>query len=760
MANISFKKHGIVLLASLAFCLIQGWESIIRSWDHVNNLGDAFINLWILDWNAHALFDPNLSVWDAPQFHPLKNALALSEAMFANLLIYFPFYMTTENPVFSSNMVGFISFVFCAYCGYLLVEEITGNFWAGLIGGFIFSFSPYRWAHFSHLQLLPFFWAPLAVLFTHRFFENPLPKNFYGIAFTTVAQYYHSIYLGAMLTSALLTLFLIHIFLERKKEERWAYFKNKTLSRHILIATLLAGLILAPLGLPYLLIASKWHIVRSFAENRLFSIEILSLLYPNSYASYEWLKELFEIFVTGGETQVFLGFIPWILAVVGFLSFRAKNYNDDQNLENILKRYSIAGLVMIVLMMGPHLLLLGKNTGIPLPYQLVHAIIQGGAAIRAPARFVQLLLLFIAILAGFGVKHLLDLSRFKNLLTKSALFFGFGVLFFLDYQVLFYPGIKAELKKDFPPVYKYLEETNSGKPYLELPAKSPQDYKYLLYQTASWRPTLNGKSGWAPATYRDMAEFTKDCPFKICVKFLEAIPANTVVIHLDQYSDFQSKLWQKIDWLQHGFSSTKVIGNSLILERDSLPRLSEKLEIKRAYFSKDAHGLSTFLVFQPLEKNKHWNNSKPDKSVLEISIETLDGEHTNKTVIEKSLFSPSYVPSNTSITIPLTRLRKNLDKIQNIKFNSEKIQPLNIDESSIIFLEKSNTSQDKQSGLETKFLEISNFSTQSTFKPKENFLLEASVLNTGNAYWLDVKYNNLIRDTDDGSVFFCGRMVS
>jgi hypothetical protein len=155
--NPSYKKHAFVLLVSIVFCLVQGWESIIRSWDQVNDLGDAFINMWILAWNTHALFDANLSVWDAPQFYPLKNGLALSEAMFANLWIYIPFYWVTENPVFSSNMVGFISFVLCAYCGYLLIEEITGNFWAGLVGGLLFSFSPYRWAHFSHLQFLPFF---------------------------------------------------------------------------------------------------------------------------------------------------------------------------------------------------------------------------------------------------------------------------------------------------------------------------------------------------------------------------------------------------------------------------------------------------------------------------------------------------------------------------------------------------------------------------------------------------------------------------
>jgi len=747
--NPSYKKHTFALLASIVFCLIQGWESIIRSWDQVNDLGDAFINLWILAWDAHALFTPNLSVWDAPQFYPLKNGLALSEAMFANLWIYIPFYWITENSVFSSNMVGIISFVLCSYCAFLLIEEITGNFWAGLVGGLLFSFSPYRWAHFSHLQLLPFFWAPVAILFTHKFFSNPQSKYFYGIAGATILQYYHSIYLGAMLTSALLTLFLIHLFLEKKKEDRWFYFKERELRKHILIGTLLAGLILAPLGLPYIIMASKWHIVRSFAENRLFSIEPLNLLHPNSFANYKWLEKLFDHTDPGGETKVFLGFIPWILALVGTFSLWAKKYSSDQNSKNILRRYSIAALVMTILMMGPHLLLFGKNTGIPLLYQLVHAIIPGGAAIRAPARFVQLLLLFMAILASFGFKFLLDWAQLKSKKITSAFILGFTVLFFLDYQVQFHPGIKAEEKKDFPPVYKYLAESKPGSPYLELPIETSQDYKYMLYQTASWRPTLNGKSGWAPATYRDMEAFTKDCPFENCLKFLEAVPAQTILIHLNRYTGFQRKLWQTIDWPLRGFYS-KIIGNDLVLERNLTPELSKKLKITGAYFSKDRHGLVAFLNFEPLEKGKHWNNIKPEKSIVTISI---DANKEVETTVEKNLFSPSYVLSNAPISIPLTRLGKGLGKIQQIQFKGEKIFPLKLDEDSIIFFDETNTSQNKENDLNSKFVKITTFPTTSIKKTKESFLLTAELMNNGKAYWLNKKYNNLLRDSDDGTVF-------
>ncbi len=753
MINHSFRRQSFVLLASIAFCLIQGWEFIFRSWDHVNDLGDAFINLWILAWDSHALFDPNLSVWDAPQFYPLKNTLALSENMFANLLIYFPFYLVTGNPVFSSNMVGIISFVLCAYCGYLLVEEVTGNFWAGLTGGFIFSFSPYKWAHFSHLQLLPFFWAPLAVLFTHRFFNDPKPKYFYGIAVTTTIQYYHSIYLGAMLTSALLTLFLIHLFLERKKEERWVYFKKRQLFRHILQATLLAGLFLAPIGAPYIIMASRWNIVRSFAENRIFSAEPLSFLYPNSFLNYEWLRKLLENSIQGGETQVFMGFVPLTLALVGIFTLRSQKNTSENHSKKILLRYLIAAFAMAILMMGPYLQLFGKDTGIPLPYQLVHTIIPGGAAMRAPARFFQLLLLFVAILAGFGFKRLIDWAHVKNLSIKVTIFIGFGALFFLDYQVLFYPGVKAEEKKDFPLVYKYLGETNLKTPYLELPTENPFDFKYLLYQTASWKPTLNGKSGWAPPATHQITPNTIDCPSQTCLKFLEAVPAKTVLTHFDRTTKSQRILWEKIDWPSHGFSLKKRIGNSLVLEKDKFPKPAKELEILQVYFTEDQYGVAAFLMVQPAGGNKHWNHLGPERSVIKISLNSSEK-------IEKEVLLPPYVFSETPISIPLTRLVKLLDKSKQVAISGEKIKPFKMTKDSIVFLNARNTSQNKQNGLLSKLLDVSYFSKSSVYSPEDKILLNAKVLNAGKAYWLHKDYNNLLRDTDDGTVFLAAEWFS
>lgn len=210
-----FLRHAVVLVAAVIVFFVQGPRFVFHLWDHLFDGGDSFINSWILAWNAHALTNPAVSVWDAPIFHPVRGALAFSEAMFGNLWITLPVQYLTGNPVFAANVLLLSSFILGAYSMFLLVSELTGNFWSGLIAGIVFSFNPYRWGHAPHLQLLPFFWAPLALIFANRFMVEPKRGYLLGLAWVTVAQYYASIYLGTMLVTLLLILFAAHLLFER-----------------------------------------------------------------------------------------------------------------------------------------------------------------------------------------------------------------------------------------------------------------------------------------------------------------------------------------------------------------------------------------------------------------------------------------------------------------------------------------------------------------------------------------------------------------
>ena len=102
--------------------------------------------------------------------------------------------------------------------------------------------------------------------------------------------------------------------------------------------------------------------------------------------------------------------------------------------------WGLAALALAVLALGPHLVLNGESTGIPLPYS---AILQlpGAAAMRVPLRFATLLALCLAVPAAFGLAAILDRVRpAAGQLTVTALAVALVVVeFFGPPRVLIQP---------------------------------------------------------------------------------------------------------------------------------------------------------------------------------------------------------------------------------------------------------------------------------------------------------------------------------
>ena len=65
-----------------------------------------------------------------------------------------PFFAAGVHPVVTYNIVLLLSFVASAFALYLLVERLTGSAASAFVAALIFEFSPYRFEHYAHLELL------------------------------------------------------------------------------------------------------------------------------------------------------------------------------------------------------------------------------------------------------------------------------------------------------------------------------------------------------------------------------------------------------------------------------------------------------------------------------------------------------------------------------------------------------------------------------------------------------------------------------
>jgi hypothetical protein len=668
-------SHLAVFGIAAGVYFVQGPEYVRHPFDRLPEGGDSILNAWILAWDAHALFEPQLNVWDAPIFYPVKNALAFSETMFGNLWITLPVQYLSGNHVLAFHALVLTSFLLCSYFTFLLVYALTRSFPAGLIAGLIFSFNPYRWSEVLHVQLLPFFWAPLALLFCHRFLETWRTRYFVGQMLALLVQFYASIYLGIILFMTLLVFGTVHILAERQGKDRWVFVTNRRLLWTQLAGWSLLLLALLPLAIPYWQTTHAWNFARSESDNVSFSCELLSFLVPDAaFRSYQGWQQLFQGHVHG---SVGLGLVPWGLALTALVLARRFRHQHSEGDIRVLKRFAWTGLVVALFMLGPYVIWLGSRTDVPLPYLMVYHVIPGAKAMRVPARYVFPLLLCLAVLGGFAVARLVEGWRRWRPAFRVASGLAAVALLGMDYAVTDQAGVVLETKDHFPPVYDYLAHGGAGQPILELPVGMYGQFRHLHYQTAHWRPLLGGESGCYPPAIAVLIGRTLRPPSEDMLRFIRLAPVQTLVIHLDQYDNWHQGAWRRADLSRHGFTFAGQHGEALVWERQALPLVaSPRLRVVQPLLEhskgvlRDAWKLEAVVV--PAEKERPWRFLDQGTAELEIVLVDPEGKEYR---YASSVQVPPYLLAEESATLKLGNFRGGPKQVQRLRLRGPLFQP-------------------------------------------------------------------------------------
>ncbi len=750
--------HVLVILISLAFFFIQAGDFGLRLNTQLADVGDSVLNAWILAWDAHALFNPSVSIWDAPIFYPVKGTLAFSENLFGNLWITLPIQLLTGNHVLAANGLALVSFVLGSYFTFLLVKELTGSSWGGLAAGLIFSFNPYRWGHLAHLQLMPFFWAPLALLFANRFVNTKNFRDFWKALLFTWIQYYASVYLGTMLLTLLISLFLTHLVFELGMNERLDYFRNKKTWGHFSMGAFVSALILLPIGIPYLQVALKWNFFRTLDENALYSAELLGFIFPpHGFANYSWLKNavLGHITADKGETAVFLGFLPYFLAILALYFLKKKYAHFPPDQKKTVKRYAVVSAMMALIMLGPFASI--SSIDMPMPFLLVYKLIPGGSAMRVPARFAFPFLLTLSVLCGFSMALIIKILRDRSKQLQVGVFGLMVTIFLFEYQVVDFGSGHLKAENEFPKVYQYIKESPEQGPVLELPINRISKFMYLHYQTGNWRPAVGGFSGWEPSSFMEMNRRVKKCYDKSCYKLLKLIPFQTLVVHLDRLDFYGKGVWKKADLKPYGFKGPKVFDSDLVWEKEDKDLRQEppKLKTSPIFMESDNYGIVLILNIEP-DEMIGWRSFLQTLK-FQFTIETKNGK---KVGVEKNLKNPHYIIPNDpkgKITGVFTRFGVELKDVKSILIEGPQIISKKYAREDFISFNPLTQSSVDQIKLKSKISSLAGVKNNDKFKQGQKLNFDISVKNMGESNWLDLQSNAKLYDTVNGSVFLTTR---
>ncbi len=494
-----------------------------RAATHVAWFGDSPFHLaWVLAWGAHALATDPGHLFDANLAWPLERSFAFSEHLLGLQPFFAPAYALV-GPTAGYNAVFLLSFALSGLTGFLLAREWTQHPWAALVAGALFGFAPFRFGHVNHLHVLVFFWAPLALLFLERFLGARRRRDLAAFAAFYWLQALSSVYL-AMFTTVAVAVHLVY-----------AAARDRSLISRAMLARLAAfaiatALVLGPVHWPYFEVRQAWGspwTVGSFAGADLRDFLVAPAISP-LYVAASRLIVAHPV----DDRMLFPGLLLPALAVLGATAPIASL--ERERVRRLRGLFGAIALVALVLALGPHLMVWGTRTRVPLPYMAFAFLVPGAEAVRIPSRFVILAVLAATPLAALGAVKLAEIaegwSRGARWRAAAPALTAIGLLALMLAELGPRPLALAESPTAHPPeAYRWLAERRPG-PIVELPVGDATDLRHLYLSTLHWLPVVTPRGSFAPASHDGLRAALAELPAPRALEYAAALGVGAIVV--------------------------------------------------------------------------------------------------------------------------------------------------------------------------------------------------------------------------------------
>jgi len=594
------RETAIFLLFLLAAAVLT-WPLAIRLPTAVSDLGDPLLNAWILDWVSYSLTHAPLELFRAPIYFPGKLPLAYSENMIGVAVMTMPFYLAGASPIALHGIATLLGFALSGYGAFVLARMITRNFIASLVAGIFFAFVSFKWDHMAHLQILCSQWLPLMLAALLAYWRTPTRKQavLLGAAFVMNAlTNVHYLLFGSL--SLALTLVYWAIAAPVRDRRFWV---------QLLTALAIAGILVAPLLIPYRIVSQEYDMKRGRGETEggsahwndwLFPAGGSILYHPVTAGRGEAERHLFPglliLFLAAGafltrERQTPLEPLapmrPKRIGLLDFGIFLAAIFTyigmaTDQFQVNFLRmtiiRYDsadIASMVLVVLIvircaialpkfLGGNLRALAARSRFSVEEQSAAFWIVIGVAGSLGLNFFFHEFLFsrtgifrsirvparwaiIAYvgLAVWGAMGAVELLR-RNDGRKRQIFASLLVVFAL---LDVWHRIKWEMSTPEPaPVYRWLAKMKRG-PVLELPMSGyGVQYLYMLANATHHVPIYDGLSGFEPPVARELRDAGEANRFDDAyLSLVERTGGGLIVVHADWLATQRGSLFKFLE---------------------------------------------------------------------------------------------------------------------------------------------------------------------------------------------------------------------
>lgn len=393
-----------LILPCLAFPeLLFGGQTLYRtdiSWIHYP--GHIFMaNEWLAG---------RVPLWD-----PYRQAGApmLAEPQIGVLYPLRVLFLSPFSPSLELSLFILIHFSLAAFFTYFLARSLRVSRGAATVAGLVFGFGGFLMAQASNVNIMTAAaWSPLIL---YAFIQAIRRRSWLAAmlaglplalqistAHSQIVFYTLVILAGYMLYRGLLDF----VASSSKHKGQLGYAWHTTLLGGLAVGSgllLAAPQLLPSLELLQFTIRAQDRGFELLTENSLHPAMWLNLLLPSAFGNNVVKFKVGDPFQ---EVFIYAGFLPLVLAVVGAINLqsqhrqvesRAKIQNDEPQGATLAAKSD--RLFFLLLLIGSILLALGRFT--PL-YQFVIQYLPGFDLFRIPARWLMVVNLALAVLAGFG----------------------------------------------------------------------------------------------------------------------------------------------------------------------------------------------------------------------------------------------------------------------------------------------------------------------------------------------------------------------
>jgi hypothetical protein len=494
-----------VLLATTGLCAVGALllhEQLLHM-RSVPDLGDPLFSVWRISWVFHQIQGDPRPLFDANIFYPHPLTLTFSDSMLLPAAMAVPLLLLGLHPVVAYNVLFMAAFVMSGLAMFMLVSRLTGSRQAAFVSALLFGFYPYRFEHYSHLELQMTMWMPLALLALHRFVDTARVRDALAVAAAILAQLYSAMYYAVFFVLYLVPVAMVLLIARRASVRR------------LLPGAVAAGVVAAVCAFPLVRVYEA-------AQGEKGECDVAAVTYysamPSDYFQAHDRSALYgeRLRSTHPERALFPGVMALGLAATGF----------------------VPPLGPLSLVYGSGLAFawessLGFHGAL---YPIFYEWLSPVRGMRVAARFSILVGMTLAIAAGFGVRRLLE--RCRTARQRQVLVLVLTALVTIDV----WPRLGLEpVWSEPPPIYAWLPR--SPKTVLaEFPIRQhignfTESIPFMYFSLWHWSNMIDGYSGFSPKDYSDLVRRVESVPEPRAIDALLAAGVTHVTFNCALYAN-------------------------------------------------------------------------------------------------------------------------------------------------------------------------------------------------------------------------------